>query len=198
METSTEKIIRLMLIYPKKRWKQKELAIKAGCSKAFLSKFTKKLLARGIITKLDNQIILLSPTKTLNYWHGIRELPKPIYIKSIISKERILKILEKSDNYCLTLFSAAWLRIKYMKTASVEAYVLKNKINPLIKKIGRRSINPTNIVLFPSDESVFEALEVVDKLRVVNFIQNYVDLMAYGGSGSRVAMKLSEKYKLLE
>lgn len=196
METATEKITRLLLTYPKRSWTQKELADRVDCSKAFLSKLAKKFAAKGIISH-GKEIILLSPTRLLNIWCSLRELPTPVYIKTDKGKEKVLRELKKREDYCLTLFSAAWFRIKFMRTDRIEAYITRKEANSFIKKFGEKSKNPTNFIIFPAEESIFEGSELVDDVRLVSVIQNYVDLMSYGGTGTRVAMRLAEKYKLL-
>jgi len=197
METSTEKIIRLFLIYPRKTWKQSELAKKVGCSKAFVSKLIKRLVSEGVITRPNPQkIILINNAKLLNKWYSLRKMPKPIYIKTEFSKRQIENMLKKETDYCLTLFSAAWHRIKFMKTNRIEAYVNKRKTRKFIEKFGKISKNPTNFIIFPSDNQLFEATEKVNGLHLVHFIQNYVDLVSLGGTGIRVAHELDKKYDL--
>lgn len=197
METSTEKVVRLLLTYPKRKWRQKELAEATNCSKAFLSKLTKKLIERGILARpYKNQIILLSFTNALNFWQTIRKLPKPIYIKTGLNQEEIIKKLKNID-CCITLFYSAWLRTKFMKTNTIEIYVLNDKIKKFIKIFGKESKEPTNFTVFEADKDVFIGSEKLNNLRLVSIVQNYVDLMVYGGSGVRVALKLSEKYNLL-
>ncbi len=197
METSTEKVIRLLLTYPKRKWKQKELAENANCSKAFLSKLTKRLIDKGILARpYKNQIILLSFTNALNSWQTIRKLPKPTYVKTALKQEQIIKKL-KNTNCCITLFYSAWLRTKFMKTNTVEVYVLKNEIKKFIRQFGKESKEPTNFIIFEADKDVFLGSEEMNNLKLVSPVQNYVDLMIYGGSGARTALKLSEKYNLL-
>lgn len=196
METSTEKVIRLLLTYPKRKWKQKDLAEATCCSKPFLSKLTKKLMEKGILARpYKNQIILLSFTNALNFWQTIRKLPNPIYIKTKLNQNRILKNLK--GDYCLTLFYAAWLRTKFMKTNTIEVYVLKNGLKKFIKRFGEVSEEQTNFMVFPADKDVFMESEKINNLKLVSTVQNYVDLMIYGGTGVRVALKLAEKYNLL-
>ncbi|MCD6476600.1 MAG: hypothetical protein J7K26_00335, partial [Candidatus Aenigmarchaeota archaeon] len=133
----------------------------------------------------------------LNIWCNIRKLEKPIYIKTKLNYKQILKKLKKLDNYALTLLSAAWIRIKFMKTSRIEIYVSKKHINKFIKEIGEKSKKPTNFIIFPCDKYIFEGSEKIDSLILVSVVQNYVDLIAYGGTGIRVALKLAEKYNLL-
>lgn len=197
METSTEKIIRLLLTYPKRKWKQKDLAEATNCSKAFLSKLTKKLMEKGILARpYKNQIILLSFTNALNFWQTIRKLPKPVYVKTKLNEEQIIKKLKNID-CCVTLFYSAWLRTKFMRTNTVEVYVLENELKKFIKRFGKISAEQTNFIVFPADKDIFIGSEEINNLKLVSVVQNYVDLAVYGGSGIRVALKLAEKYNLL-
>ncbi len=67
METATEKIIRLLLVYPKKQFKQVELARNVGCSKVFVSKIIKKFTEEGILSKISkNEFRLISFSKLIN------------------------------------------------------------------------------------------------------------------------------------
>ena len=197
METATEKMIRLFLLYPKKRWKQVELARKSRCSKAFVSKFTKKMAAEGIFARPKPQeIMLLSGMKLLNIWCSIRKLPKTVYIKTKLSKPQIEKMLKKEKGYCLTLFSAAWYRLKFMKTGKIESYVEKGKIKKFVKRFGMTSKNPTNFIVFPSGSYILENSEKINGICLVNIIQNYVDLVSSGGTGMRVADEIDKKYNI--
>jgi hypothetical protein len=197
MKTSTEKIICLLLTNPKKEWKQIELAKKAGCTKAFLSKLTKKMVSQGILARpKSQQIIVISIAKLLNRWCSIRKLPKPIYIKTNLSKQQIEKKMKKESNYALTLFSAAWHRVKFMKTNTIEAYVKKGKVMDFIKKFGSPVKNPTNFIIYPEEKQVFENIEKIRGLCLVHVIQNYVDLTSISGTGIRVAHELDKKYNL--
>lgn len=197
METATEKIIRLFLIHTKKKWKQVELAERSKCSKAFVSKFIKKMVSEGILARpKHSEIILLNNTKLLSMWCSARKLPKPVYVKTKFSKAQIEKMLKKERHYSLTLFSAAWHRIKFMKTNTIEAYVDKVKVKNFIKKFGAASNYPTSFIVFPSDEHVFDSSEKMNSLFLVNIIQNYVDLISIGGTGARVAYELDKRYNL--
>ncbi len=195
METATEKIIRLLLVYPKKQFKQVELARNVGCSKVFVSKIIKKFTEEGILSRISkNEFRLISFSKLINNWISLRKLPNPEYIKTELSMEQILKQLKKMDSYALTLLSGAWERIKFMKTNSLEIYTTNKSA---FKKFGKFSKEPTNFMLFKCNPDIFTCSEKINDLTVVSIPQNYVDLMVYGGSGIRVAIKLAEKYNLL-
>ncbi|MBN2014197.1 MAG: hypothetical protein JW778_03365 [Candidatus Altiarchaeota archaeon] len=198
MENSTERIIRLLLTHPKRRWVQKDLAEKTHCSTAFVSKLMKKFQSENIIARpYKNQVVLIGFSKLLNRWSSTRKLPQPIYIRTSFSEEKIEGLLRREKGYVLTLFRAAWHRTKFMKTDSFEVYVVSDKIEGFTKKLGARTENPTNFIVYECEEQVFEGMETINKLRLVSVVQNYTDLMSLGGTGSRVAFNLAEKYGLI-
>lgn len=196
--TATEKIIKLLLI-SKKRWKQAELAKAASCSKAYVSKLSRKLLEEGIISRPRAQsLLLISFSKALSYLASTRKLPKPIYIKTRYTKEEFEKKLKGESGYCLTLFSAAWQRTKFMRTNTLEVYVAKEKLKQFIRKFGKQTRKATNVILFRAEKDILEGAEKIGSLWLVSPIQNYVDLMALGGTATRVAAVLAKKYDLVE
>lgn len=198
METSTEKIIRLLLSCPKRRWRQTELASAADCSKAYLSKLTKRWLYEGMIARPKPQeIVLVGASKALSYWVSIRKPPKAVFISTNLTKAETEHLLKKETGYALTLFSAAWHRAKFMKTNTIEAYVLRKKLKHFVKKLGKVSGNPTPLTLMSAEKDVFINTERMHGLLLVSPAQNYVDLMLVGGSGVRVALEIAKMYNLL-
>jgi len=190
-----EHITKLLLTYPKKEWKQKQLVLATGYSKGFISQEIKKLLYDNIVSKLDSNIVLIDFPKLLNKWVGIRKLPKPIYFKTT-SIERLEDKLKKSEiKYALTLFRAAWHRIKFLKIERIELYVIKKDLEKIRRLLGKENI-AGNIEVYLDKDYIFVGNKKLDGLCLVSPVQNYVDLMCVGGSGTRVALQLAKKYKL--
>jgi len=198
MENSTEKITRLLLTHPKRKWMQKDIAETAGCSRAYVSKLMQRFHSENIIARpYKNQVVLIGFSRLLNKWAGMRKLPEPIYIETSLSEEEIEESMRKEKDYALTLFRAAWYRTKLMRTDSFEMYVLAEDIERFAGNFGDRIENPTNFIIYGSEKQIFEGMEAVGKLRLVSVVQNYVDLMSFGGTGSRVAFNLGERYGLI-
>jgi len=190
-----ERIIRLSLTYPNKKWKQKELISSTGYSKGFISQETKRLSEENIVSKLNEKIVLIDFPKLLNKWVGIRKLPKPLYFK-IGNVNKFEKKLKNSKiEYALTLFRAAWHRIKFLKVEKVELYIKKKDLAKIKKLLGKEQI-AGNVEVY-LDEDVFVGCEKIRGLNLVSVVQNYVDLMCVGGNGTRVAMQLAKKYELI-
>lgn len=189
METATEKIIRLLLTYPKRKWMQKELASIVCCSKPFVSKIMHRFATDGIIAKpYKNQVVLLDFPRLLNIWASMRKLPAATYIKTDWSRKEIVDMLKESESYALTLFSAAWYRIHFMRTERLELYTTDESF---LHKFGSLSKEPTNFLAYICEKDVFEGCEIVE-LRVVSTPQTYVDLMSFGGIGVKVAQELAK------
>jgi virulence-associated protein VapD len=152
-------------------------------------------LQEGIISKLGNKIILTDFSKLLNRWAGTRKLPKPIYFKTLSVEKIETKLKISNLNYALTLFSAAWHRIKFFKIEKIEVYIRKNDLNRFRKLFGKEDIFG-NVEVYVDDD-VFIGKEKIKGLYLVSLVQNYVDLMSIGGNGTRVAIQLAKKYEMI-
>jgi len=196
MESSTEKIIRMLLTHPKQKWMQKDLAEKSNCSKAYLSKLMKKFREENIIARpYKNQVVLIGFSKLLNKWANMRKMQEPIYLNISLSEKEIEDSLKEEKDYALTLFRAAWYRTKFMRTDSFEIYA--GEPEKFIKNFGEKVNEPTNFIVYMGDKQIFEFIEIVEGFKLVSVVQNYADLMSAGGSGVRVAYELAEKYDLM-
>ncbi len=196
MESSTEKIIRMLLTHPKQKWMQKDLAERSSCSGAYTSKLMKKFHEENIIARpYKNQVVLIGFSKLLNKWANMRKMPEPIYLKTSLSEKEIEYSLKDKEDYALTLFRAAWYRTKFMRTDSFEIYVMKPE--KFINKFGKKVNEPTKFVVYEGDEQIFESIETIGGFNMVPVVQNYVDLMSAAGSGVRVAYELAEIYDLM-
>lgn len=190
-----EKIARLLLTNPNKKWKQRELVLATGFSKGFISQQIKELSEENIISKVENRIVLTDFSKLLTKWAGIRKLPRPTYFKGE-SIEKIEDKLKKSKvDYALTLFRAAWHRIKFLKVEKVELYVKRNDFEKIKRILGKEEI-VGNVEVYVDDDSLI-GKEKINGLNLVSVVQNYVDLVCVGGNGTRVALQLAKKYELI-
>jgi len=106
-------------------------------------------------------------------------------------------ILRNKQGVGLTLFRAAWHCTKFAMTSAVETYVLERDLVTLVSELGSISTQPTSVILYPTKGPELEGLERVNDLPLVSVPQNFVDLMAFGGQGPRVAMHLTRSYGLL-
>lgn len=195
-----EALIKLLSL--KKEWNQKDLVKRAECTKGYVSKIIRKLGDLNIVTKTSrNRIVVIDLPKLLNYWISIRKLPSPIYVDIKKPIENIEKKLKRSKiDYSLTLFSAAWHRIKFLKVDKIEVYILKKDLQKFLKLASKMSgkLSPYGKVeIYVGDKYDLIGSEKINGLNLAPITQNYVDLMVVGGNGTRVALELAKKFELL-
>lgn len=198
-----EALIKLLSL--RKEWEQKDLVASAGCTKGYVSRTVKKLEDLNIVTKISRgKIIVVDLPKLLNYWISIRKPFAPIYVDIKRPVENIEKKLKdpkmKKIKYSITLFRAAWHRIKLLKVDKIEIYVLEKDLQKLLKllcKLGGKSSPYGKVEIYVADEYDLAGSKKVGGLSLVPITQNYVDLMVVGGNGTRVALELAKKFGLL-
>lgn len=197
METAAERLYRLLLTHPKDSWTQRALAAHAGCSPGQVSKVVGSLAASGALGRpYKNRVVLTGPARLLMLWAARRSLLAPTFVATARTAEAVEAILRASPGCALTLFRAAWHRTKFMRTTTVEAYIPKGNLASLVARIGSPSAEPTSVALYPAQGAELEGLEMVGGLPLVSVPQNFVDLMAVGGQGPRVAMHLARAHGL--
>ena len=198
MESSTERLYRLFLLDPKAAWTQKDLAARAGCSRGYVSRVIGSLTSAGVVARpYKNRVVLASPAKLLTLWAGRRVLPPPTYVAPKRFLEQTEASLADRPGVALTLFRAAWHRTKFMRTASLEAYVLAAELPSAVRRLGAASPEPTSLALYPAEGPELEGVERLDGMPLVSVPQNFVDLIAAGGQGPRVAFQLARAHGLL-
>lgn len=196
MESSTEKIIRMLLEHPKQKWMQKDLAARSSCSRPYVCKLMKKFRKENIIARpYKNQVVLIGFSKLLNKWANMRKMPEPVFVETTLDEKEIENLLKDMEDYALTLFRAAWYRIKFMRTDSFEIYAQKPE--EFINKFGKKVNEPTKFIVYKGDENMFKSTEKIDGFNLVSVVQNYADLVTAGGSGARVAYEMAEIYDLM-
>ena len=199
MESAFERTARLLLIEPKKQWTGVELSHRTGYSRAMMSRILKQLEQEVVVAKpYKNRFVMVEPIRLLMLWSSKRKLPSPVYVRSRKSEEDLDGTIARMKDVALTLFRGAWLRTQYMKTSSYELYVDPERIDQVVRRIGRISRAPERISLFPADDpSVFLGSQRTRGLPAVSLPQNFVDLMSIGGSGPRVALQMGTATGLL-
>jgi hypothetical protein len=200
MESAFEKTARLLLTEPQKRWTGLELSQRTCFSRAMTSRILTQLERDVVIAKpYKNQFVLIEPIRLLMLWSCRRRLPEPIYVRTSKTDEELDAIVGKTKGVAVTLFRGAWLRTHYMRTTSYEMYVAPEKLQKVVRTLGRGSTIPERISIYSAEDgAVFQGLEKVKGVPVVSVSQIFVDLMSIGGSGPRVALQLGNASGLLK
>ena len=199
MESAFERTARLLLLEHKKRWTGLELSERTEYSRAMMSRILKQLERDVVVAKpYKNRFVMVEPIRLLMLWSCRRKLPPPLFVKTKKSDEDLDDTIAKAEGVAVTLFRAAWLRTQYMKTTSYELYVEPDRIDQVVRLVGRISRSPERVAIYPADDrSVFLGSERIGGIPVVSLPQNFVDLMSIGGSGPRVALQMGNATGLL-
>lgn len=199
MEPAFEKIARLLLTEPKRAWTGAELSQRTGYSRGMVSRVLRQLESETVVAKpYKNRFVLVEPTRLLVRWSCSRTLPSPVYVESRKSESELDRAISRMKVVALTQFRGAWLRSHYMRTASYDIYVPRERTEAVAKSLGKVSESPQLISFLPAEDGdVFIGSERVDGMPVVSIPQNFVDLMCTGGSGPRVALHLGISSGLL-
>lgn len=199
MGSAQERLYRVLLLDPKRAWRQTELAARADCTRGYVSRVVNSLVAAGVLGRpYRTRVVLTGPAKLLTLWAARRRLPSPRFVTTSRTPEAVDAILASHEGVALTLFRAAWHRTKFMATASVEAYVSRDDLPGVAAQLGQPTSEPTAVSLYPTDGAELEGRESIGGLPLVSVAQNVVDLMAFGGQGPRVAIQLARTYGLWE
>jgi hypothetical protein len=104
-------------------------------------------------------------------------------------------VLREQNSYFMTLFRAAWHRVPHYRPAGVELCAKPEVVGAVIRHFSQGS--GATLIAYPYDCFVAEGAEKINGLSLVSPVQNYVDLVAFGGVGAEVAKMLAAKYKLV-
>lgn len=200
-QPAASRILRVLLVNPRKSWKVLALAAEARVSVGTVSNVGNALLNQEWIEKESDGILLKNPKALLDDWSNNYTFRKNLVYDfySIESTEKIeaniAKALgERKKNeqgaplYALTAFSAAARWSPSVRTNRVFVYV-SGDIEALAEKLGFKAVpSGANVTLLsPYDDGVFYGSEIKDGLRIVSPIQAYLDLIGFRGRGEEAA-----------
>ncbi|MCK5353142.1 hypothetical protein KAJ77_11185 [bacterium] len=193
-----ERILRVLLENPGRKWKVNELVDEADVSQGQVSNVKRLLADRDWVTEEYGGFELIEPLKLLDEWSG-----KYTYQKSKVFKYYSLmnmaEVEESLAQYCrnnsirfaLTGFSGA-ARIKpVVKYQRAFAYI-QSAMEGLVTELNFKKVDSgENVILLePYDEGVFYRSEVIDQVPVACPTQLYLDLKSYRGRGEESAEAL--------
>ena len=200
------RIIRAVLIEPKRVWNVPELSEVTNVSIGQTYKVVDRLVAEELGQRNKvKQFTLTSPTELLNAWRKVYTKDKNqqfVFYSFEKDQDKLAdKVREISKNdrldYALGYFSGAlkvapfirgFNKVQFFARSSedLEQYKKKLELSP-VESGG-------NVEIFlPYDEGVFYKLQKVDEVKIVNNIQLYIDLINHPGRGKEQAQHLRER-----
>lgn len=196
-----ERVLRVLLNSPRKRWKIAELANEAQVSLGQVSNVKKLLTDREWVITENIGFVLSEPEELLKEWaenysfrrNRIRDFYS---LKTIVEVEADLAEVfnRKGVIYALTSFSGAARFAPAVRYQKVMAYVEESEQN-MASLLGLKSVTTgANVsLLSPYDAGVIYGAREVDGVKIVSPIQIYLDLSCFRGRGEEAAKVLLEQ-----
>ena len=198
------RIIRALLIDPKKNWSIKFLSEHTHVSLGYTHRVVEKLLDEKFLHRNNTyRLELHDPERLLNDWretysytqntiHGFFtfEKNKEMFFKKLVHTTNSYQI-----QYALTLHSGASFIAPYVRFTDIHFYVFSSSIEILKEKLDLRPVESgANLYLIePYDSGIFLGKQTVNELSIVSNIQLYLDLYNYPKRGREQAEFLREK-----
>ena len=197
----SERLLRVLLCNPNKKWKIKELADESGVSLGQASNVKKVLFDREIISGERGGFNLKEPAALLREWaenydYRKNEVQEFYSLKGVMDIENALAVYCNNRNikYALTGFSGAARitpAVRYKKAMIYAADLAEEAFSDLSLKAVKSG---GNLLLFsPYDDGVFYGSSKFSEIQVVSEIQLYLDLQGFHGRGEEAAQVLYER-----
>jgi hypothetical protein len=194
----SERILRALLIFPKRVWTTTALSAAANVSMGMVSHIKKMLADREWIRPAEGGFQLVAPLDLLGTWaenysfrknrlYDFYSLKDPLELETDLSNA----CRNAGIPYALTGFSASARLAPAVRYQRAMAYI-QGDIPALASGIGLKSISsgPNVTLLSPYDEGVFLGSKPVDDIVVANPVQVHLDLKNYRGRGEEAAETL--------
>lgn len=197
----TTRVLRVLLLDPKKTWKLQPLAQEAGVSLGQVYNVKKLLADREWIRTDEEGLRLVEPGPLLTEWSQNytyrRNAARDFYsldAPSEIESKLATACRDRSVQYALTGFSAAARLAPMVRYQRVTAYV-SGDFGGLVKTLGLKEVTSgANVsLLSPYDDGVFYRAADINGIQIVSPVQAYLDLIGFRGRGEEAATFLLEQ-----
>ncbi|MHB0878067.1 MAG: type IV toxin-antitoxin system AbiEi family antitoxin [Anaerolineae bacterium] len=190
----TERILRSLLLEPKRAWTLSALAAQAGVSLGLVHKVKESLLDREWLRNADGGLRLAEPGALLVDWgahYHRRGVEHRLYTALPLAQaeaELAASCRQTGSEYALTGLSAAARLAPFVRYLQAEAYLVGD-VEPVAEALGAHAVDSgANLVLVqPQDEGVLMGAVCVDGVAVVSPVQAYLDLQMKGGRRQEAA-----------
>ena len=200
------RVVRVLLISPKKGWTIKKLSKEAKVSLGFTHAVISTLIDYGHVYRNDSYMLKVSdPVKLIQRWaayHNYTTMNK--FLRYHTFEKNIEKFISKikiaiDETYALTVLAGAYIIAPYVRPTTVHFYIKQEeKAMNWVNLLDLRPVETggnVSIVL-PYDEGVFYAADKIKGVNVVSKVQLYVDLFNYparGEEASEVVLQVLKK-----
>ena len=191
----SERILRVLLVYPYRTWKAIDLAEEAQVSLGMITQVSKKLIEEEWLKKTSQGISLTQPEKLLVDWSNNYTIKRNVQNNYYSMKPLQDLEIEIADTcrklnipYALTGFSASNRLAPMVRGQRAMIYVSRD-IDLVAEKVGLKPVESgANIILIqPYDDGVFWNAKSIGDLEISEPVQVYLDLKRYPGRGEEAA-----------
>ena len=191
----SERILRVLLVYPYRTWKAIDLAEEAQVSLGMITQVSKKLIEEEWLKKTSQGISLTQPEKLLVDWSNNYTIKRNVQNNYYSMKPLQDLEIEIADTcrklnipYALTGFSASNRLAPMVRGQRAMLYVSRD-IDSVAEKVGLKPVESgANIILIqPYDDGVFWNAKSIGDLEISEPVQVYLDLKRYPGRGEEAA-----------
>jgi hypothetical protein len=191
----SERILRVLLVYPYRTWKAIDLAKEAQVSLGMITQVSKKLIEEEWLKKTSQGISLTQPENLLADWSNNYTIKRNIqnnYYSMKPLQDLEIEIADTCNKmnipYALTGFSASNRLAPMVRGQRAMIYVSRD-IDSVVEKVGLKPVESgANIILIqPYDDGVFWNAKSIGDLEISEPVQVYLDLKRYPGRGEEAA-----------
>lgn len=197
----SSRILRVLLLNTKRRWKMQDLAQEADVSLGLVAKVKELLVEREWIQEARDGLQLVGPEALLLQWAAQYQIQKS-NITSFYTLSDVSETEEQLSDFCrrqrvqfaLTGFSAAARTAPFVRYKLVTAYFNAN-LEKVASQLNFKKVSSgaTLNLMIPYDEGVFHQTEEVDGVPIVSSVQLYLDLKNMAGRGEEAAQFLLDE-----
>src|SRR3989338_3627596 len=197
----SDRILRVLLSDPSKKWYVEDLSKEADISIGLTSRVKQALLSEEWIKEENKRFYLLKPGEVINQWtNNYSHVKNQIFsFYSGLSEEPLETAIKKECEkrkyrYGLALFSGARKVAPFVRFMRFFSYV-EGDIDDFAKALQLKKVETgANVTLLqPYDEGVFYRLQDINGINIVSDIQLYLDLKSYKGRGEEAAKAIFEQ-----
>ena len=191
----SERILRVLLVYPYRTWKAIDLAKEAQVSLGMITQVSKKLIEEEWLKKTSQGISLIQPENLLADWSNNYTIKRNAQFNYYSMKPLQDVEIEIGDTcnkmnipYALTGFSASNRLAPMVRGQRAMIYVGR-EIDSIADKVGLKPVESgANVILIqPYDNGVFWNAKTIGDLEISEPVQVYLDLKRYPGRGEEAA-----------
>jgi hypothetical protein len=201
----SSRISRFLLAHPNQRFRQKEIADRAGVGRGWTSKVVRRLEEKGLVRRdEDGRVEVPDPSLLLDAWHEKYDFSKHRILKGTVASkdstaltERLAQAFESAGlKHAATGLAAAWLLTQFARFRIATFYLERFPEEELKREIGlREDPKGANVWLaVPNDEGVFHDSSEREKVRHVHPVQVYLDLKGHPERSGEAADSIKSEY----